>query len=164
MDAIFFFQSFGVIFDAIGAFGNVGAPALECGDDFSAGWNDRRTRAEISPHEGDRDITGCEFRLALVELNLADLKCLALCLGDCLKIHVVGREKDNGDIETLGRVRRIDLCLNRLQIAVTALLQNEIQLPRIFDCLRVAVSLPIQRKRPRKFIFVAGSAKQRLKR
>src|SRR4029453_5586924 len=46
---------------------------LKGGGDFSAGRHDRRARPEISPHEWNRNIAGCKFRLALVKLNLADL-------------------------------------------------------------------------------------------
>jgi hypothetical protein len=37
VDAIFFSEGFGVVFNAIGAFRDIGAAAFECGDYFTAG-------------------------------------------------------------------------------------------------------------------------------
>ena len=132
--------------------------------DFSVGGAYRCTRAEISPHEWDGSVAGRKFRGPLIELNLANLQRFALGLGDCLKIHLVAGEKNDGHIETIGRIGRVDIGPKRLQAAVTPFLESELQLPGIFECLRIAASFPVEGKRAGQFVLIAKGPKHRLKR
>jgi hypothetical protein len=45
----------------------------------------------------------------LIELNLANLQRFAFGLGNCLKIHFVTCEKNDWHIETIRRIRRVDI-------------------------------------------------------
>ena len=125
-------------------FSNVEVIGLKCREHFAVGRNDRGARAEISPDERDRDIADRKFRLALIQLDLANLQRFAFGLGDCLKIHVVAGKKNDWHIEPIRRIRRVDIGPERLQIAVTSFLENELQLSRIFECLRVATPFPVE--------------------
>src|SRR6266542_39772 len=99
----------------------------------------------MSPHQRERDVSRCEPRLPLIELNPGYLERLALCLRDCLKIRVAAGEKDDRHIKTVGRVGRIDIRPERLRISVASLLEHEFQLPCTPGNLGIAVSLPIKR-------------------
>ena len=106
-----------------------------------------RVGAKIFPDERNRDIAAGVFRLALVELDLADLERLAFGLGDCLKIHFLAPQKNRRDIQTLRRISRVRACLQRTRAAVATVIQSKSQLSRILKSGRVAVALPFDHKR-----------------
>src|SRR5262249_3838068 len=68
----------------------------------------------------------------LVQLNLVYLQRVILRPSDRIEIHVGGREKNDRHIKTVGRVRRVDVCLKPFQISVPPFFQNELQVARIF--------------------------------
>ena len=123
-----------------------------------------RVCREILPDKRNRHITCRVFRLTLVEVHLCDLERLALGLDDGLEIHFVAGQEKHRDIEGIWRISGIDICLERLQIAVTPFLQEQLEFSGILKNSRLAGSRPINRKRARQFVFVAGSMEQRLKR
>ena len=99
---------------------------LKIRNHFPVRRTNRRAGAQISPDKRNGNITSGVLRLALVELNLGDLKRLTLCLQDRLKIHLVAAEKNNRDVETIRRIGGVHIGLNRLQIAVAPLRESKL--------------------------------------
>ena len=62
----------------------------------------RVSRPDIFPDEGQRNITGRVFRLALVDLDLVDLEGRILRGQARLEIHLVAPEKNCRDVQTFG--------------------------------------------------------------
>src|SRR5439155_1106373 len=68
---------------------------------------------------------------SLIKLDLVDLERVVFRTHDGMKIHVAGGEKNNRHIKAVGRIGRIDVCLDGLQISIAPLLQREVQFPRV---------------------------------
>ncbi len=63
----------------------------------------------------------------LVQLDLVYLQRVTLGPSDRIEIHVARREKNDRHIKTVGRVRRVDVRLEPLQISVARFFQNELE-------------------------------------
>ena len=87
----------------------------------------RFARSKIFPDEWQRDITGRVFRLALVDLDFADLQGLAFRGQVRLEIHLVAAKKNRRHVQSVRRIIRVDVRLERLEIRVTTFLQLQLQ-------------------------------------
>ena len=116
---------------------------LKCHEHFPIRWEKRLACSEIFPDERQRNVTGRVFRFPLVDLDLADLEGGIFRREDGLEIHLVAAEENRRNVETIGRIIRVDVRLERLQIRVAAFLQRKLELPRILELGQLAASFPI---------------------
>ena len=79
-----------------------------------------------------------------------------------MEIHVGGREKNDRHIKTVGRVRRVDVRPQPLQISVARFFQNELEVAGIFKRPCIAAAVPIQFDRAGQLALVAERAQKRL--
>src|SRR5437868_170225 len=120
---------------------------LNCGEHFARRRNCPSVCSKISPHQRERDVSRRKSGLPLIKLDPGYLERLPLCLRDRLKIRVAAGKKYDRDIETVGRIGRIDVRPKRLRISVASLLERELQVPRTLGNLRVTVSFPVEGNR-----------------
>ena len=85
-------------------FFNVEVVGLKSGGDFSVRRQNRRVGAKVFPNKGNRDVAAGVFRLALIELDLANFERLPFGLGDRLEIHFVAPQENGRNIQALRRI------------------------------------------------------------
>ena len=98
----------------------------------------------------------------LIQLDLVYLQRVTLRPSDRIEVHVGCCEKNNRHVKTVGRVRRVDVRLEPLQISVARFFQNELEVAGVFKRLRIAAALPIEFERAGQLALAAGRAQKRL--
>ena len=98
----------------------------------------------------------------LIQLDLVYLQRVTLRPSDRIEVHVGCCEKNNRHVKTVGRVRRVDVRLEPLQISVARFFKNELEVACVFNCFRIAAPLPIQFERASQLALVAERAQKGL--
>ncbi len=129
---------------------------------FSIRRNHGLRRSDVFPDKRQRHITGSVLGLALIDLDFRDLQRRTFRGKDRLKIHFVALQEDDRDIETFGRIVRIDICLERPQIGVAPFLELQFQFSGILEIDSLATAFPVDQERAGHFIGIANDSQQRL--